>query len=144
MLAFFVLIPLISGSTSQCQDGYSDDDYEDDMGGENLSYDKHHRVMRRHNGDIVTKHNADVCGARNGKKLMEALPLSFPSGDIHSQQKNGQIKMSNKVYNQCMTYAVKSEKRRSRTNEQKDTSTSDLVLDTKTRLLLFRMVRDSR
>eukprot|EP00041_Stephanoeca_diplocostata_P018188 m.379131 g.379131 ORF g.379131 m.379131 type:complete len:645 (+) comp20946_c0_seq1:164-2098(+) len=129
-----------SREPAEMEDGYSDDDYEDDIGGEYLAYDKQHRVMRKHNGDIVTKHNADVCGARNGKKLMESLPLSFPSGDIHSQKAQGQIKMSNKVYNQCMTYAFKSEKRRSRTNEQKDTSTSDLVLDTKTRLLLFRMV----
>lgn len=50
------------------------------------------------------------------------------------------VRVNNKVYNAMMTYAVKNEKSRHRLKEKKDASTSDMALDSKTRLMLFRMV----
>lgn len=109
---------------------------------EELMYDKGHKVYRDADGEIVTKHNASVTKTANGRKMMDDLPLSFASGDTRKGKrgKDQDVRLNNKVYNSMMTYAVKNEKTRHRLKEKKDASTSDMALDSKTRLMLFRMV----
>ena len=114
-------------------DGESDDDYHPEM---ELTYDPSVREMRNEHGEIVTKHNPQAQSLRNQRRMEESLPLSFPSGDM----KKGDVRVSNKVYNKIKRDANKRDRSQARVKEAKDTSTSDLALDTKTRLLLFRMV----
>lgn len=123
--------------TRELRTGDTDSEEEDQ---EELLYDPSTKSMRDSTGEIVTKHNASANKSSNGRKLMESLPLSFPSGDTRKGKRGKHVRLSNKVYNQMMTYAVKSEKSRHRIKEKKDTSTSDHALDSKTRLILFRMV----
>mmetsp|Transcript_23162 Transcript_23162/g.60560 ORF Transcript_23162/g.60560 Transcript_23162/m.60560 type:complete len:640 (-) Transcript_23162:67-1986(-) len=124
-------------------DVLSDDDelFEEDQP---LSYHKETKTMRDADGNIVTKHNADRASKRNKQRMTDDLPLSFPCGDMRKldgkgpRGKDGRVPTH--VYNRLQSFANKTEKQRIRVTEKKDKSTSDLAIDTKTRLILFRMI----
>jgi RIO kinase 3 len=84
-----------------------------------------------------TKHDADVCGRRNVRN-MEKFPPAFPSGDIGDMSQD--FRLPNSVFNTLRQHSYKEEKQAQRLHEKKEHSTSDQVLDPKTRLMLFKMV----
>jgi RIO kinase 3 len=98
------------------------------------------RGRRRSKGVPVgtqTKHDADVCGRKNVRN-MEKFPPAFPCGDIGDRCHD--FRLPNSVYNTLKQHSYKEEKLAQRLHEKKEHSTSDQVMDTKTRLMLFKMV----
>ncbi|CAK9293514.1 unnamed protein product [Gordionus sp. m RMFG-2023] len=87
---------------------------------------------------IVTKHDANVCGRKNMTKFMKA-PISIDTGDCDGEN----IKLANNVYNNLKANCAKLEKRRHRLHEKKDASTAELAIDSKTRLMLFKLINQS-
>jgi hypothetical protein len=55
------------------------------------------------NGQILTKHDAEMSGHRNSQKLTDNMPLSFPCGDAHTSK----MPLSNKIYNELKRSAFK-------------------------------------
>ena len=117
-------------------DGASDDEYQHEK--MEVTYDQGVKALRTKEGELLTKHNPEVEARRNLERIGTAFPLSFPSGDLHG--KDFKCRVSTKVYNKMKVNATKTEKSRHRVREKKDNSTSSVVLDTKTRLILFKMV----
>jgi RIO kinase 3 len=130
-------------------DGESDDEIFEEFGDEPLQFDRGTKTMRNACGEIVTKHNADRASNQNKNRMTDNLPLSFPCGDMHKgkggAKKGGgkQGRVPNHVYNKLQAHANKAEKHRMRVTEKKDTSTSDMAIDSKTRLILFRLINAS-
>jgi RIO kinase 3 len=88
------------------------------------------------NGQIITKHDPDLCGHRNTQKVTDNLPASFPCGDAHTSNQP----ISNRIYNQLRKSALKDEKRSRRQGEAKEKSTAEKAIDENTRILLQKMI----
>ncbi|XP_062577269.1 serine/threonine-protein kinase RIO3-like isoform X2 [Saccostrea cucullata] len=87
--------------------------------------------------NITTKHDAEICGRRNASRLMD-LPPEFQSGDGEGID----MKLPNKVYNKLKLHSLAENKRSQRLHEKKEFSTSEQVLDPRTKLLLYKMVNN--
>lgn len=87
--------------------------------------------------NITTKHDAVICGRRNASKIMDFGP-EFHSGDGEGID----MKLSNKVYNRLKMHSLSETKRSQRLHEKKEFSTSEHVLDPRTKLLLYKMVNN--
>jgi RIO kinase 3 len=85
---------------------------------------------------LVTKHDVTMSGRRNACKVMESLPPCIQTGDTASFD----MQLSNKVYNKLKAYSKQEENRRSRLHDKKEKSTSDMAIDVKTRLLLYKLI----
>lgn len=88
------------------------------------------------NNELVTKHDVTMNQRRNACRVMESLPPCIQTGDAASFD----MQLSNKVYNKLRAYSKAEENRRSRHHDKKEKSTSDLAIDTKTRLLLYKLI----
>lgn len=88
------------------------------------------------NGQIITKHDPDLCGHRNTQKITDNLPVSFPCGDAHTSNQP----ISNRIYNQLRKSAYKDQKRKQRHGEAKERSTAEKAIDENTRILLQKMI----
>jgi len=88
------------------------------------------------NGQIITKHDPDLCGHRNTQKITDNLPVSFPCGDAHTSNQP----ISNKIYNQLRRSAYKDQKRQQRHGEAKEKSTAEKAVDENTRIILQKVI----
>ncbi|XP_076456983.1 serine/threonine-protein kinase RIO3-like [Babylonia areolata] len=84
---------------------------------------------------ITTKHDKVICGRKNAERLME-FPPEFESGDGEGMD----MQLPNKVYNKLKKHSMTELKRRTRESEHKEHSTAEKAVDSKTRVLLFKLV----
>ncbi|ELU05813.1 hypothetical protein CAPTEDRAFT_219307 [Capitella teleta] len=87
--------------------------------------------------NMTSKHDANICGRRNTAKMDDQFPLEFDVGD---SSKVKDMRLSNQVYSQLKQHAQSETKRSHRVYEKKDHATAGMVVDQKTRLLLYKML----
>lgn len=110
-------------------------------------------VIKQADGTFVTKHDKFVSGRSNTRKVMEVLlyphlfceaevgqseGLQFPPGFQTGDAMGDDVILSNKVYNALKRHSQTEGSRRLKLREKKDTSTAELAVDAKTRLILFK------
>ncbi|XP_065355665.1 serine/threonine-protein kinase RIO3 [Calliphora vicina] len=89
-------------------------------------------------GEMITKHDADLCGVRNACRMM-SFPLEFATGDGAGFE----MKLSNGVFNQLKTHSRKNLKKNSRMQDRKDNvATAEMGVDGRTRLLLYKLINN--
>jgi len=86
---------------------------------------------------ITTKHDAGTCGRKNTNN-MQLFPPGFASGDVDSETRD--LKLSNVVYNTLKQHSIREEKQSHRLHEKKEHSTHEQALDSRTRLMLYKLV----
>lgn len=87
--------------------------------------------------NMVTKHDAVICGRRNASKLME-FPPDFDCGDGDGMD----MQLNNKVYNKLKLHSMAENKRHQKIHEKKEHSTTEQVLDPRTKLILYKLVNN--
>mmetsp|Transcript_4393 Transcript_4393/g.7225 ORF Transcript_4393/g.7225 Transcript_4393/m.7225 type:complete len:613 (+) Transcript_4393:35-1873(+) len=87
--------------------------------------------------DIVTKHNPDICGSRNAGIL--ETQISIDCGNMVGEN----VTLSNPVFNELNQHAVKQESRRIRKHGKEDRETCESVMDSQTRLLLYKLLNSN-
>lgn len=88
-------------------------------------------------GEIKTKHDADMSGRRNACKVM-SFPPEFETGDAGAFD----MKLSNTVFNQ-LKQSVKQTKKVNRAFDRKEAvETAVMGLDEATRLILYKMINN--
>lgn len=88
-------------------------------------------------GEIKTKHDADMSGRRNACKVM-SFPPEFETGDAGAFD----MKLNNTVFNQ-LKRSVKQTKKGNRAIDRKEaTETAVIGLDEATRLILYKMINN--
>lgn len=128
-----------SAVTEEAWDG-SEDEQGDVTDMQPVVYDRLARVARDGEGEIVTKHNESMCNTRNCHR-MDQFPVGFLSGDTSPERGGGGgIKLNNRVFNALKRHAVKADRAGRRLHEKKENATSDLALDSKTRLVIFHLI----
>ncbi|XP_022522649.2 serine/threonine-protein kinase RIO3 [Astyanax mexicanus] len=85
--------------------------------------------------NITTKHDEDVCGRKNTARMDNFAP-EVHVGDGISMD----LKLSNQVYNALKRHCQTEQRRSARLHEKKEHSTAEQAVDSKTRLLMFKMV----
>ncbi|XP_038664465.1 serine/threonine-protein kinase RIO3 [Scyliorhinus canicula] len=85
--------------------------------------------------EITTKHDEVTCGRRNTARMENFAP-EFQVGDGIGMD----LKLSNRVFNALKQHSYSEQRRSTRIHEKKEHSTSDQAVDSKTRLLLYKMV----
>ncbi|XP_078254091.1 serine/threonine-protein kinase RIO3 isoform X2 [Rhinoraja longicauda] len=85
--------------------------------------------------EITTKHDEVTCGRRNTARMENFAP-EFQVGDGIGMD----LKLSNRVFNALKQHSYSEQRRSARIHEKKEHSTSDQAVDSKTRLLLYKMV----
>jgi len=88
------------------------------------------------NGQMITKHDPELCGHKNTQKITDNMPLSFPCGAAHTSNQP----ISNRIYNQLRKSAHKDQKRKQRQKEEKERSTAEKAVDENTRILLQKLI----
>lgn len=83
--------------------------------------------------EYVSKHDLVTSGRKNAQK-MEAFPLNFNTGDTAN------LSLKNNIFNSLKQHAHKERRQLARNSEQKDASTAEHAVDSRTRLLLYKMV----
>ncbi|ALC37938.1 CG3008 [Drosophila busckii] len=83
-------------------------------------------------GEMITKHDPQLCGVRNAQRVMN-FPPEFPTGDAACFD----MKLSNKVYNQLKAYS-----RRGRADRKEKVATAEMGVDAATRLLLYKLINN--
>ncbi|XP_068141546.1 serine/threonine-protein kinase RIO3 [Drosophila tropicalis] len=83
-------------------------------------------------GEMITKHDPQLCGVRNAQRVM-SFPPEFPTGDGASFD----MKLSNKVFNQLKAYS-----RRGRSDRHEKVATAEMGLDAATRLMLYKLINN--
>lgn len=118
----------------------NDDDGDDDDE-EFFEEDNERSVTRKRpigpGANIVTKHDAIVCGRKNTKNI-ENFPPMFAAGDVSS--KGLDIRLPNHVFNALKMHSKKEEKYNNKIHDRKERATHDQALDPKTRILLYKLV----
>lgn len=94
--------------------------------------------VKLESGELVTKHDVTMCGRRNACKVMENFPPCIHTGDGASFD----MQLSNQVYNTLKVYSKSEDDRRTRLHEKKEKSTSEMAMDAKTRLMLYKLVNN--
>ncbi|XP_040564796.1 serine/threonine-protein kinase RIO3 [Lepeophtheirus salmonis] len=90
---------------------------------------------RTDNGDIVTKHDAEINFVNNSRRVLESFPPGIATGE--------DVRVSNAVYNEMKQFTVKEgRKRASKVKDKEDKSTEGQHTDPKTRLILYKMVNN--
>ncbi|XP_063699439.1 serine/threonine-protein kinase RIO3 [Culicoides brevitarsis] len=88
-------------------------------------------------GEIKTKHDAEIAGRRNACKVM-SFPPEFETGDAGSFD----MKLNNTVFNQ-LKQSVKQTKKVNRAFDRKEAvETAVMGLDEATRLILYKMINN--
>ncbi|XP_051879735.1 serine/threonine-protein kinase RIO3 [Pristis pectinata] len=85
--------------------------------------------------EITTKHDEVTCGRRNTARMENFAP-EFQVGDGIGMD----LKLSNRVFNALKQHSYSEQRRSAKIHEKKEHSTSDQAVDSKTRLLLYKMV----
>ena len=85
--------------------------------------------------NMISKHDLTLSGRHNASKV-NMFPPEFETGDTHAMD----MRLSNKVYNTLKMHSVHEEKRNNRLHDKKDKATSEMSLDPKTKLILFKLV----
>ncbi|XP_026882713.2 serine/threonine-protein kinase RIO3 [Electrophorus electricus] len=85
--------------------------------------------------NITTKHDEDVCGRKNTARMDNFAP-EVHVGDGISMD----LKLSNHVYNALKRHCQTEERRSARLHEKKEHSTAEQAVDSRTRLLMYKMV----
>lgn len=80
----------------------------------------------------------EMSARRNACKVMENFPPCIHTGDGASFD----MQLSNKVYNTLKVYSKSEDDRRTRLHEKKEKSTSEMAMDAKTRLMLYKLVNN--
>ncbi|KAM8716679.1 hypothetical protein ACLKA7_003536 [Drosophila subpalustris] len=83
-------------------------------------------------GEMITKHDPQLCGVRNAQRVM-SFPPEFPTGDGACFD----MKLSNKVFNQLKAYS-----RRGRADKKEKVATAEMGVDAATRLLLYKLINN--
>ncbi|KAH8391962.1 hypothetical protein KR215_010892 [Drosophila sulfurigaster] len=83
-------------------------------------------------GEMITKHDPQLCGVRNAQRVM-SFPPEFPTGDGACFD----MKLSNKVFNQLKAYS-----RRGRADRKEKAATAEMGVDAATRLLLYKLINN--
>ncbi|KAH8271990.1 hypothetical protein KR044_012819 [Drosophila immigrans] len=83
-------------------------------------------------GEMITKHDPQLCGVRNAQRVM-SFPPEFPTGDAACFD----MKLSNKVFNQLKAYS-----RRGRADRKEKVATAEMGVDAATRLLLYKLINN--
>ncbi|KAH3762967.1 serine/threonine-protein kinase RIO1 [Pelomyxa schiedti] len=78
---------------------------------------------------LATKHDPVLCGKKNAKRLQEVL-----DGDMRN------LSIDNPTFNLLVKHAKREESRRIRVKGKEDTTTSEQVLDTQTRLIILKLI----
>lgn len=84
---------------------------------------------------IITKHDSELTGRRNAGKVME-FHSDFECGDCG----NFDMKISNKIYNELRAHSHSMAKKMNQVDRQENKKTSEMGLDQKTRLLLYKLI----
>lgn len=87
---------------------------------------------------IVTKHDAQVCGRKNASRVMNQFPPAFPTGNSFGMD----MKLSNSVYNVLKIHSQKEESKAQRLHEKKEHSTAEMAVDSRTRIMLYKLVNN--
>ncbi|XP_030624367.1 serine/threonine-protein kinase RIO3 [Chanos chanos] len=85
--------------------------------------------------NITTKHDEVLCGRKNTARMENFAP-EVQVGDGISMD----LKLSNQVYNALKRHCTAEERRSARLHEKKEHSTAEQAVDSKTRLLMYKMV----
>lgn len=88
-------------------------------------------------GRIITKHDSDLTGRKNAGKIME-FHSDFECGDCG----NFDLKISNKVFNELRIHSNQMAKKTHQMSldRQENIKTSEMGMDQKTRLLLYKFI----
>ncbi|CAD6998865.1 unnamed protein product [Ceratitis capitata] len=86
-------------------------------------------------GEMITKHDPQLCGVRNACRVM-SFPPDFPTGDGAGFD----MKLSNKVFNQLKTYSQRGTKKNKMHDRKANVATAEMGLDKPTRLLLYKLL----
>lgn len=91
-------------------------------------------------GQIRTKHDMEMSGRKNAGKIM-GFHSDFSSGDCG----NFDMKISNKVFNELRQYSFSMAKKSNQQflDRQENAKTSEMGMDQKTRLLLYKLINTS-
>lgn len=88
------------------------------------------------NGKFITKHDSDLSGRRNAGKIME-FHSDLECGDCG----NFDMKISNKVFNELRIHSNQMAKKTHQSlDRQENIKTSEMGMDQKTRLLLYKLI----
>ncbi|MBN3292442.1 RIOK3 kinase, partial [Polypterus senegalus] len=85
--------------------------------------------------NITTKHDEEICGRRNTAR-MENFASEFLVGDGIGMD----LKLSNQVFNSLKQHSYSEQRRSAKIHEKKEHSTAEQAVDSKTRLLMYKMV----
>ncbi|KJE97310.1 Atypical/RIO protein kinase [Capsaspora owczarzaki ATCC 30864] len=96
------------------------------------------RGRRRGGLNSITKHDASACNLRNARKI-ERFPPNFQSGHIGN---DGDIRISSVAFNKLREHSKKEENNRQRQHGRQDHSTHALVMDSRTRMIIYKMVNN--
>lgn len=84
---------------------------------------------------MVTKHDMTMNGRRNACRVME-FPPGFQTGDGGGFD----MQLPNKVFNSLKVYSRSEQSRRHRLHDKSEQATAEMCVDSRTRLLLYRLV----
>lgn len=93
--------------------------------------------FEKEDGRFITKHDGDLSGRRNAGKVME-FNSDFECGDCA----NFDMKISNKVFNELRAHSNNMAKKTHQMSldRQENKSTSEMGMDQKTRLILYKFI----
>ncbi|CAL8069729.1 unnamed protein product [Orchesella dallaii] len=144
-----VSVSLSNYMMNPCSEEEDSSDEEMDSGKKKKAWDKfeaHEKAFPviprcgyvKIDNEMVTKHDVTMSGRRNACKVMENFPPCIHTGDGASFD----MQLSNKVYNTLKVYSKSEDDRRTRLHEKKEKSTSEMAMDAKTRLMLYKLVNN--
>lgn len=93
------------------------------------------RGVRGKGENMISKHDLALNSRQNASKVM-MFPPEFETGDSYAIN----MRIPNKVFNELKLHSLSEEKRHNRLHDKHDKATSEMSLDPKTRLILFKMV----
>ncbi|XP_011189563.2 serine/threonine-protein kinase RIO3 [Zeugodacus cucurbitae] len=88
-------------------------------------------------GEMITKHDPQLCGVRNACRVM-SFPPEFPTGDGAGFD----MKLSNQVFNQLKTYSRRGNKKNKMHDRKANVATAEMGVDAPTRLLLYKLINN--
>ncbi|KAK6168246.1 hypothetical protein SNE40_022112 [Patella caerulea] len=130
--------------TPKEEDGDEDDDDEDsdDALPEVVEHKSQWRKyqfnkggLTGHGKDVMSKHDAVLCGRKNAEKIMQ-FPPDFLSGDAEKMD----LRLPNHVFNKLRHYSRTGNKQFNRLHEKQENATAEHAVDPRTRILLFKLV----